>query len=133
MQVHENQSPSRSTAANIDGMAALRGAFAILDRWTVPARIQRILLGSPPERTYFNWRAGKGRHVPADTLRRIGYLAGIHKALGLLYSDETQRYGWLARPNSTLNGQTPLERMAAGDVTDLAAVRAYLDSARAPW
>ena len=24
-------------------------------------------------------------------------------------------------------------RMAAGDVTDLAAVRAYIDAARAPW
>ena len=31
-----------------------------------------------------------------------------------------------------LGGTTPLERMAAGDVTDLAAVRAYLDAARAP-
>jgi len=29
-------------------------------------------------------------------------------------------------------GQTPLQRMAAGDVTDLAAVRAYADAARAP-
>jgi hypothetical protein len=26
-----------------------------------------------------------------------------------------------------------VQRMRAGDVTDLAAVRAYLDAARAPW
>jgi hypothetical protein len=32
-----------------------------------------------------------------------------------------------------LGGQTPLQRMCAGDVTDLAAVRSYLDAARAPW
>jgi hypothetical protein len=28
---------------------------------------------------------------------------------------------------------TPLERKAAGDVTDLVAIRAYVDAARAPW
>ena len=41
--------------------------------------------------------------------------------------------GWVKRPNAFFGGQTPLERMAAGDVTDLAAVRAYIDAARAPW
>ncbi|MEM8826728.1 MAG: MbcA/ParS/Xre antitoxin family protein, partial [Pseudomonadota bacterium] len=111
---------------DIDHMAALTGAFAILDRWDAPSRLQRTLLGSPPERTFFNWKAGKGRHVPADTLRRIGYLAGIHKALTILYGDEAQRLGWLKRPNRDFGGQTPFERMGAGDITDLAAVRAWL-------
>jgi Protein of unknown function (DUF2384) len=66
-------------------------------------------------------------------VRRIGYVAGIYKALQILYGDTRQADCWVKRPNRQFGGQTPLARMAAGDVTDLAAVRAYLDAARAPW
>jgi hypothetical protein len=71
--------------------------------------------------------------MPLDTLRRIGYVAGIYKALELLYTDGALADGWVKRPNQAFGGQTPLQRMRAGDVTDLAAVRFYLDAARAPW
>ena len=71
--------------------------------------------------------------MPDDTLRRIGYVAGIWKALQIVYSDAALADGWVLRPNRSFAGQTPLARMTAGDVTDLAAVRAYVDAARAPW
>jgi hypothetical protein len=41
--------------------------------------------------------------------------------------------GWVKRPNKAFGEQSPLERMRGGDVTDLAAVRGYVDAARAPW
>ena len=63
------------------------------------------------------------------TVSRIDALADAQ----ILYSDPAQADGWLKRPNRAFGDHTPLERMAAGDVTDLAAVRAYLDAARAPW
>ena len=91
------------------------------------------ILGAPPLRTFYEWKAGRVRRMPEDTLRRIGYVAGIYKALQILYADPAQADGWVKRPNRAFGDQTPLERMAAGDVTDLAAVRAYLDAARAPW
>jgi uncharacterized protein (DUF2384 family) len=87
----------------------------------------------PAERTFYEWKKGKVGRLPEDTLRRIGYVAGIWKALEILYSDPEQADTWVKRPNQFFGGQTPLERMAAGDVTDLAAVRAYVDAARAPW
>src|SRR5262247_470359 len=87
----------------------------------------------PAERTFYEWKKGKAIRVPEDTLRRIGYVAGIWKALQIVYSDAELADGWIKRPNAFFGGQTPLERMAAGDVTDLAAVRAYIDAARAPW
>ena len=40
------------------------------------AKQMRRILGSPPERTFYAWKAGKARRVPEDTLRRIGYVAG---------------------------------------------------------
>jgi hypothetical protein len=112
---------------------ALKGFFGVLQRWGVDNETARTLLGSPPERTFFEWKRGRAGRVSDDTLRRIGYVAGIWKALQILYSDPALADGWVKRPNGHFGGQTPLQRMAAGDVTDLAAVRAYLDAARAPW
>jgi uncharacterized protein (DUF2384 family) len=112
---------------------ALRGFFLIMDAWGVGADDARTLLGSPPERTYYAWRKGNVARMPADTLRRIGYVAGIYKALQILYSDPGLADGWIRRPNKAFGEQTPLRRMCGGDVVDLAAVRSYLDAARAPW
>jgi hypothetical protein len=112
---------------------ALRGFFLIMDAWGVGAEDARVLFGSPAERTYYAWRRGNGVRVPADTLRRIGYIAGIYKALQILYSDPRLADGWIRRRNKAFGDQTPLERMRGGDVVDLAAVRSYLDAARAPW
>ncbi len=117
----------------IDVAAALRGFFAIMQAWNLSTDDARALLGAPAERTFYAWRAGSAVRVPMDTLRRIGYLAGIFMALEQLYSDPTLADSWIRRPNRAFGGQTPLQRMRAGDVTDLAAVRAYLDSAQLPW
>ena len=112
---------------------ALEGFFGIMTRWGVGNADARRILGNPAERTFFQWKSGKAARVPDDTLRRIGYVAGIWKALQIVYSDAALADGWVLRPNKSLAGQTPLARMTAGDVTDLAAVRAYVDAARAPW
>lgn len=112
---------------------ALEGFFAIMERWGVDNDTARILLGSPAERTFYDWKAGRAKRVPLDTLRRIGYIAGIYKALEILYSNPAHADAWVKRPNKYFGEQTPLQRMAAGDVVDLAAVRAYVDAARAPW
>ena len=112
---------------------ALIGYFRIMALWGARNAQMRRILGSPAERTFYEWKSGRGRRLAVDTLHRIGYVAGIYKALQILYSDATQADAWLQKPNRHFGGQTPLERMAAGNVTDLAAVRAYLDAARAPW
>jgi hypothetical protein len=112
---------------------ALKGFFGIVQRWGLDNETARILLGSPPERTFFEWKRGRVGRLSEDTLRRIGYVAGIWKALEILYSDPHLADTWIRRPNQHFGGQAPLQRMAAGDITDLAAVRTYLDAARAPW
>lgn len=129
----QTQTAPPQSPKNIDPAAALRGFFAIVEAWGVGMEDARALLGSPAERTFYAWRAGNAVRMPQDTLRRIGYVAGIFKALELLYTDGALADGWVKRPNQAFGGQTPLQRMRAGDVTDLAAVRSYLDAARAPW
>lgn len=111
----------------------LRGFFGIMRLWNIDNADARRLLGDPAERTFYAWKSGKLAKLPNDTIRRIGYVAGIYKALQILYPDSRQADEWIRRPNRHFGGQTPLQRMTAGDVTDLASVRAYLDAARAPW
>ncbi|HEX6741840.1 MAG TPA: MbcA/ParS/Xre antitoxin family protein [Sphingomicrobium sp.] len=119
--------------ASIDAGAALKGYFAIMDLWGASNDEARVILGSPSESTFFAWKKGKPGRPSEDTLRRVGYVAGIFKALQIVYSDPTLADRWVRAPNKAFGGQPPMARMAAGDVVDLAAVRAYLDAARAPW
>lgn len=102
-------------------------------KWAVDNETARAILGHPAERTFFEWKRGKVARLSNDTLRRIGYVAGIWKALQIVYSNPEHADGWVKRPNRAFGDQTPLARMAAGDITDLAAVREYIDAARAPW
>jgi hypothetical protein len=125
--------PVARAALAVDPAKALAGFFAIMEAWGVGPEESRILLGAPSRRTYYAWRKGEAPRAPADTLRRIGYVAGVYKALQILYADPHHADAWVKRPNRAFAGATPLERMLGGDVTDLAAVRAYLDAARAPW
>jgi uncharacterized protein (DUF2384 family) len=112
---------------------AMEGFFSIMRHWGADNTTARRILGAPAERTFYAWKQGKVARLADDTLRRIGYVAGIWKALQIVYSAPEQADGWVNRPNALFGGQTPLQRMSAGDVTDLAAVRAYVDAARAPW
>jgi uncharacterized protein (DUF2384 family) len=112
---------------------AMQGFFSIIDHWKADNATARRILGNPAERTFFEWKRGRVARLSDDTLRRIGYVAGIWKALQIVYSQPALADTWVARPNDFFGGQTPLQRMAAGDVTDLAAVRSYIDAARAPW
>jgi hypothetical protein len=120
------------TGAEADA-AALRAFFRLADLWGLSMEQARLLLGRPSRATLYNWKAGKVRTLPHDTLRRISYLVGIYKALQILYRDPQLADAWIARPNAAFGGQSALERMLAGDISDLAAVRAHLDAARGGW
>ena len=135
LQIREANQPyvaHRSGAASQD-TAAIVGFIRIMELWGASNSQMRRILGSPPERTFYVWKAGRVKRLPEDTLRRIGYVAGVFKALQMLYSDTAQADAWINKPNRHFAGQSPMERMVAGDVTDLAAVRNYVDAARAPW
>jgi Protein of unknown function (DUF2384) len=113
--------------------SAMRAFFRLVELWGLTMEQARVLLGRPSRATLYNWKSGRVRGLPHDTLQRISYLLGIHKALQILYSDPALADGWVQRPNAAFGGQSALQRMLAGDITDLAAVRAHLDAARGGW
>lgn len=130
--------PSRERAPAdlaVHAPAALRTVFHIAQAWELSARETRVLLGSPPESTFYKWKAGKVGIVSRDLLERVSYLLGIYKALQLLLPDPRAADTWLKRPNDAppFNGRAALDVMLSGNVADLYLVRQYLDAQRSGW
>ena len=125
---HQTQPDSKRVAS-----AALQAFFNLSARWKLSVAEERALLGSPPESTFYKWKAEKiASRMSRDTLERISYLLGIYKDLNVLLPSPRAADEWVRKSNaaSTFNGQSALERMLAGSVVDLADVRRYLDAQR---
>lgn len=113
--------------------AALQGFFSITEKWALSARQQRILLGEPAESTFFQWKAQrKAKKLDPNTLERISYILGIHKALKILLPSDRAAHEWVKKPNEApiFHGDSALSRMLNGRVADLYEVRRYLDAQR---
>lgn len=113
--------------------AALQAFFNLSARWGLTAAQERILLGSPPESTFFKWKAERtARRLGRDALERISYLLGIAKALSLLLPSPRAADEWVKKPNAAplFHGRSALDRMLGGSLVDLADVRRYLDAQR---
>ncbi len=115
--------------------AMLRAFFNLVTRWGLSDRQGRILLGGPAARTYARWKAGQveSSRISRDTRERLSMLMGIHKNLRSLFPDPSRGYRWLRKPNRAFGGESALNRMLAGSVLDLAAVRTYLDAELNGW
>jgi Protein of unknown function (DUF2384) len=113
----------------------IRAFFAIADKWKLSPDEAMALLGHPSRSTYYNWRNGDVGQVAHnfDLASRISYVLGIFKALEILYQRPEMADGWVRRPNTAFGGQSALDRMRAGHMVDLAAVRSYLDDVRGGW
>jgi hypothetical protein len=113
--------------------AGMRAFFAIAEKWKLSPDEAMALLGHPSRSTFYNWKKGDIRQTTAhnfDLASRISYVLGIFKALEILYQRPEMADAWVRKPNAAFGGQSALERMCAGQMVDLAAVRDYLDAVR---
>lgn len=113
--------------------AALQAFFNLSKCWELSVSEERTLLGSPPESTFFKWKADKSAsRLSKDALDRISYLLGIYKDLNILLPSVRAANEWIRKPNNAplFNGQSALDRMVAGSLVDLADTRRYLDAQR---
>jgi len=116
--------------------AGLRAFFNIARDWDLSAEEQIVLLGSPGRSTYFKWKsAPQTARLGRDTLERLSLLLGIYKSLQILLPQPGAADTWVKRPNSAppFGGRRALDRMLAGNISDLVAVRQYLDAMRGGW
>jgi len=113
--------------------AGLRAFGRIAQAWGLSVDEQLALLGQPPRSTFFSWRKQPDKAMlPRDTLERLSNLLGIYKSLQILLPDADAADGWVRRPNCAppFAGGTALQRMLAGNVSDIHLVRSYLDGVR---
>lgn len=116
------------------GRVALKFFFNLMELWGCSVEQQRTLLGKIGNTTFYKYKQLPDNvRLPRDTLERISYLMGIHKALSIIFSNSRDRvYQWVSSPNTAapFNGQSALSYMLAGRVVDIADVRRYLDGVR---
>lgn len=117
----------RSCDLSRAGMSAF---LAIASAWRLTDEEAQTLLGAEGRSTFRTWKAGQSVVLPEDVLKRISCVLGIFKSLNMLFSDSRQADEWIRRPNvaQLFAGCSALERMLAGDLADLLAVRNYLDA-----
>jgi len=106
---------------------ALNSFFTIASNWKLSNAQARNLLGDPAEATFYNWKNGKIGKLSKDTLHRLSMILGIHKGLRILFKNPINLYDWVNRENSDFGGETPLQRMLHGQLTDIHRVRQYID------
>ena len=128
---HPRTRPAELPLAELGG-PALRAFFAIAERWELRIADQRRLLGEPPESTFYKWKRQRDAALTRDVVERISYLLGIFKSLQILFPDPARADAWVRLPNDAVpfGGRSALERMLAGNVSDLYVVREYLDAQR---
>ena len=113
--------------------AGLRAFAGIAEAWGLSVDEQLALLGQPPRSTFFAWRKQPEKAaLSRDTLERLSNLLGIYKSLQILLPDVAAADGWVRQPNraAPFGGGSALQRMLAGNVSDLNFVRRYLDGVR---
>ena len=127
--------PNPAEISDAETGAMLRAFFNLTERWQLNDRQARILLGDPAARTYARWKTGQlePSRISRDTRERLSMLMGIHKSLRHLFRSPSRGYEWLRKPNQAFGGASALDRLLAGSIPDLAAVRAYLDAERGGW
>lgn len=115
--------------------AALRTFFRIADAWDLGNEQQRQLLGCGRS-TFYEWKSGRvKRGLDNATLERLSHVFGIYASLQLLLPIPERAHAWIKRANAAplFGGGTALDRMLAGQVSDLFVVRQYLDAQRGGW
>lgn len=112
--------------------AMFRAALNLFRLWRITDE-QAATLVDMPARTYRRWKAGEAARMGRDLKARLSNLMGIHKALRLVFREPERGYNWIKAPNAAFSGQSALDVMLGGDLTDIMRVRRYLDAERGAW
>lgn len=119
----------QTAPANLSSVA-LKLFAGIMNEWGIKAKDARVLLGNPPETTYFKWLKTGDAKLGRDTLERISHLQNSYKSLRIIFPTPEQANAWVHKPNEAFAGKSALEIMLQGSILDLHRVHAYLDGVR---
>jgi hypothetical protein len=115
-----------------EAAAMFRAAVNMFAKWNVTDEQASTLLDLPI-RSYRRWKAGEQGRIDRDGKARLSNLMGIHKALRYFFREAGRSYDWIKAPNAAFKGNSALDVMLGGELTDLMRVRRYLDAERGIW
>jgi hypothetical protein len=101
---------------------ALELFFSIAGKLGTSAADEAALLGSS-QFDIQQYRTGEALPEARDTLERISHITAIWLGLLAIFRKERDALLWLHSPNQSFGGSSPLQRILAGNVSDLVDVR----------
>lgn len=122
-----------SVISDHEADALARTIVNLFKAWRLTDADARSLLGGMAARTWARWKDGAHGKIDRDLRTRMAHLMGIHKGLRYLFKEPSRGYSWIRKPNSAFGDQSALQLMLRGEISDLAALREWLDAERGAW
>lgn len=117
---------------SINHGAAFKLGNNILSKWGCSAPQKHAILGIPRS-SYHRYQSDPTKaSLNSDQLERLSYIANIHQALRIVFSNPDNVYGFMNMQNNNpyFNGRTPLSIIATGNFGALYEVFKRIDSMR---
>ncbi|MDF1600928.1 MbcA/ParS/Xre antitoxin family protein [Mesorhizobium sp. YIM 152430] len=108
--------------------ALARATVNLAKVWELADAEACALLGGMSARTWARWKDGSHGRTDRDLRARMADLMGIHEGLRYLFKDPSRGYEWIRKPNAAFGGLSALQIMLRGDISDLAAIRDWLEA-----
>lgn len=125
--------PDLPAITDEEAAALARTTVNLFRAWQLSDIEARTLLGDMTQRTWARWKVGDIGRIDRDLRARMAILMGIHKGLRYLFTDPARGYAWIRKPNTAFHGQSALDILMRGEITDLIDLRSYLDAERGAW
>ena len=122
-----------SVITDAEAGALARTTVNLLKAWKLSDMEACTLLGDMSPRTWARWKEGAIGRIDRDLRMRMAHLMGIHKGLRYLFRDAARGYAWIRKPNAAFGGLSALDLMLRGEISDLAALRDWLNAERGAW
>ena len=121
------------TITDEEAGALARTTVNLFKMWNLSDTEACTLLGDMSARTWARWKDGSVGRIDRDLRMRMAHLMGIHKGLRYLFRDAARGYAWIRKPNASFGGLSALDLMLRGEISDLAALRDWLNAERGAW
>src|SRR5713101_4071112 len=111
--------------------SAAKAFLKIAELWELRDEDARQLLGGMSNGAFYELKRTSRQALDQDRLTRVSVLAGVFKALNILYSKKlADRWIQLPNENPMFGGDTPLRYMVRGGLPAILRVRQLLDARR---
>lgn len=125
--------PEEPAISDAEAGALARATVNLFKAWKLSDIEACTLLGGMSPRTWARWKDKAFGRIDRDLRMRMAHLIGIHKGLRYLFRDPARGYAWIRKSNATFGGLSALGLMLRGEMSDLAAMREWIDAERGAW